>query len=312
MTDISMDPTRVSPEQLREAVRDRYAAAARRASENIDAAASSSAASSAGSSSAASTCCGPVTKVSCCTSGAPDSVDPITRELYDAEAEQISAGALAASLGCGNPTALAELKPGETVLDLGSGGGLDVLLSARRVGPAGKAYGLDMTAEMLELARRNQAAAGVANAEFIQGTIEDIPLPDGTVDVIISNCVINLAADKDVVLREAFRVLASGGRFAVSDIVVLRELPEPARRVMRLWTGCVAGALQDGEYVAKLAAAGFADAAVEVTRAYTRQDLLDLAAGLRPQDISAGLDLDAVIDAMDGAIAGAFVRATKP
>jgi SAM-dependent methyltransferase len=240
------------------------------------------------------------------------SIDPITRELYDDDAGQTSAGALAASLGCGNPTALAELKAGETVLDLGSGGGLDVLLSARRVGPTGKAYGLDMTPEMLALARRNQAEAGVQNAEFLQGTIERVPLPDGSVDVVISNCVINLAADKDLVLREAFRVLTPGGRFAVSDIVVLESLPEIARRAMRLWTGCVAGALLDTEYVAKLTAAGFTDAHVEVTRAFNRQDLLDMVATVNPEDLPPGIDVDAVIDSMAGAVASAFVRATKP
>lgn len=301
MTDTSLDPTQLDGEQLREAVRDRYAAAARQATDNLDAA-----------SSAPVSCCGPTT--SCCGSGAAvmPSVDPIIKDLYDADAEATSAGALAASLGCGNPTALAELKAGERVLDLGSGGGLDVLLSARRVGPTGKAYGLDMTPEMLELARRNQAEAGVTNAEFFHGTIEDVPLPDASVDVVISNCVINLAADKDHVLREAFRVLAPGGRFAVSDIVVLRLLPEVARRAMQLWTGCVAGALLDTEYVAKLTTAGFVDAAVEVTRPYTRQDLVDMAAALDPQEIPAGTDLDVVIDAMDGAVASAFVRATKP
>ena len=296
------DPTELTAEELREAVRERYAASARQASAALDS--------------------GGV-RASCCSTGSAGSTvvdDPVTRDLYDAEAEEVSAGALAASLGCGNPTVLADLRPGQRVLDLGSGGGLDVLLSAKRVAPTGKAYGLDMTPEMLELARRNQAEAGVENAEFMLGTIEDIPLPDGAVDVIISNCVINLAADKDAVLAEAFRVLAPGGRFAVSDIVVLRELPEPARRAMRLWTGCVAGALLDTDYVAKLRAAGFTDASVEVTRAYGRQDLLDLAAGLRPEDI--GLDptdpagfaevVAGIIETMVGAIASAFVRATKP
>ncbi|HET9658182.1 MAG TPA: arsenite methyltransferase [Kineosporiaceae bacterium] len=286
MSDITLDPTGLAPQQLREAVRDRYAQAARQATSNLDV-------------------------PSCCGSG-PASVDPVTRDLYDDDAAQTSAGALAASLGCGNPTALAQLSPGETVLDLGSGGGLDVLLSARRVGPTGKAYGLDMTPEMLALARRNQAEAGVENAEFLQGTIENVPLPDGTVDVIISNCVINLAADKDPVLREAFRVLAPGGRFAVSDIVLLRELPEPARRAMRLWTGCVAGALHDTEYVHKLTAAGFVDAAVEVTRTYGLDDLRDLASSLDPADLPTDLDVDAIVAAMDGAVASAFVRATKP
>lgn len=292
MTETQLDPTRIDATQLRQAVRDRYAAAARRAAENL-------------ASPAPSSCCSGSGTVQ---AGA----DPITSDLYDDEAEQTSAGALSASLGCGNPTALAELRSGETVLDLGSGGGLDVLLSARRVGPTGKAYGLDMTTEMLDLARRNQAEAGVTNAEFLQGTIEDVPLPDGSVDVVISNCVINLAADKDAVLGEAFRVLAPGGRFAVSDIVVLRPLPEVARRAMRLWTGCVAGALRDTDYLAKLSAAGFDDAGVEVTRRYSRRDLLDLVAALPPEDIPADLDIDAVIDAMDGAVASAFVRAAKP
>jgi SAM-dependent methyltransferase len=303
MSQTNLDPTTLNAEQLRDAVRDRYAAAAREATTNLDAA----------SASAGSSCCAPPT-TSCCgpTSATLPSIDPITRDLYDADAEQLSAGALAASLGCGNPTALAELGVGETVLDLGSGGGLDVLLSARRVGPTGKAYGLDMTAEMLALARRNQAEAGVQNAEFLQGTIENVPLPDGSVDVVISNCVINLAADKDPVLREAFRVLAPGGRFAVSDIVVLTSLPEIARRAMRLWTGCVAGALLDTEYVAKLTAAGFTDARVEVTRAFNRQDLLDMVATVSPEDLPADLDVDAVIDGLDGAVASAFVRATKP
>jgi arsenite methyltransferase len=198
------------------------------------------------------------------------------------------------------------------VLDLGSGGGLDVLLSARQVSPGGKAYGLDMTPEMLDLARRNQAEAGLTNAEFMAGTMEAVPLPDAAVDVVISNCVINLAADKDAVLGEAFRVLAPGGRFAVSDVVLLRPLPGPARRAMALWTGCVAGALLDTDYVAKLAAAGFVDAAVEVTRPFGRADLLDMVADLRPEDVPADLDRQAVVDAMDGAVASAFVRATEP
>lgn len=307
MTDTGLDPTQVNADQLRDAVRDRYAAAARQARTDLEAAERTSLPTT------TSSCCAPAT-TSCCgpTSAAPPDGDPITRDLYDTDAEQTSAAALAASLGCGNPTALADLTPGQIVLDLGSGGGLDVLLSARRVGPTGKAYGLDMTPEMLDLARRNQAEAGVDNAEFLQGTIEDVPLPDGTVNVVISNCVINLAADKDPVLREAFRVLAPGGRFAVSDIVLLRPLPEVARRAMQLWTGCVAGALLDSEYVAKLAAAGFTDAAVEVTRTHTRQDLLDPAASLRPEDLPAGVDVDDLVDLMDGAVASAFIRATKP
>jgi SAM-dependent methyltransferase len=306
VTDTSLDPTQLAGEQLREAVRDRYAAAARQATENLDTAART------GLPLANTSCCAPAD--TCCspTSAVIPNVDPMARDLYDTDAEQTSAAALAASLGCGNPTALAELKAGETVLDLGSGGGLDVLLSARRVGPTGKAYGVDMTPEMLALARRNQAEAGVENAEFLQGTIENVPLPDGAVDVVISNCVVNLAADKDPVLREAFRVLAPGGRFAVSDIVVLRPLPEIARRAMQLWTGCVAGALLDTEFVDKLTAAGFVDAAVEVTRTYTRQDLLDMAAVLPPEQIPAGVDVADVVDLMEGAVASAFVRATKP
>jgi SAM-dependent methyltransferase len=300
MTTSLPDPVDATPDELRDAVRERYAAAARQATATLEVLDTGDTAAS---------CCGP----SCCspTPGSAIADDPITRDLYGAEAAETSAGALAASLGCGNPTALADLLPGQTVLDLGSGGGLDVLLSAGRVGPTGKAYGLDMTDEMLELARRNQAEAGVENAEFLKGTIEDVPLPDASVDVVISNCVINLAAEKDPVLREAYRVLAPGGRFAVSDIVILRPLPEPARRAMRLWTGCVAGALLDTEYVDKLTAAGFADASVEITRRYERQDLLDLAADLRPEDIPADLDVDAIVDAMDGAVASAFVRAVK-
>jgi SAM-dependent methyltransferase len=303
MTIADHDPTRMSAGQLRDAVRDRYAAAARQAAQALDGAAQ-----------ATSSCCGPAS--SCCggtaTIADPAGRDPITRDLYDDEAAGVSAGALAASLGCGNPTLLADLQPGQTVLDLGSGGGLDVLLSARRVGPTGKAYGLDMTPEMLALARRNQAEAGVENAEFLQGTIENIPLPDASVDVVISNCVINLAADKDAVLREAFRVLKPGGRFAVSDIVLLKPLPEPAQRALHLWTGCVAGALVDTDYVAKLADAGFGDADVEVTRRYERTDLADLAADLDPAHVPADLDLAAVLHEMDGAAASAFVRATKP
>lgn len=291
MSRTEVDPTELSAEELRDAVRARYAAAARDTAESDRA------------------CCGD----DCRDGGAPASAaDPITRDLYDDEAQTTSASALAASLGCGNPTLLADLRPGERVLDLGSGGGLDVLLSARRVGPTGYAYGLDMTPEMLDLARRHQAEAGITNAEFVQGTIEDVPLADRAVDVVISNCVINLAADKDVVLREAFRVLAPGGRFAVSDVVLLRPLPEPARRAMRLWTGCVAGALQDNEYVARLGAAGFTGASVEITRTFDHDDVLDLAASLDPADIPADLDVAQVVRALDGAIASAFVRAAKP
>lgn len=290
MSRIEADPTTLSGDELRAAVRDRYADAARQASRG------------------AASCRGTVD--SCC--GSDAAADPITRDLYDAETAGAFGDALNASLGCGNPTLLADLRPGQVVLDLGSGGGLDVLLSARRVAPDGKAYGLDMTEEMLDLARRNQAEAGVDNAEFLAGTMEDIPLPDGSVDVVISNCVLNLAADKDVVLAEAFRVLAPGGRFAVSDMVLLRPLPEPARRAMQLWTGCIAGALLDTDYVAKLEAAGFVDAGVEVTRTFGGADVSALAAELRPEDLPAGVDVDAVVDATAGAVASAFVRATKP
>lgn len=294
MSQATPDPNTLSAEDLREAVRERYAAAARQAATLTVTDAS---------------CCAP----SCCAAGsdAERAGSAITRDLYGDEAAQTSTGALAASLGCGNPTLLADLQPGQRVLDLGSGGGLDVLLSARRVGPTGRAYGLDMTPEMLELARRHQAEAGITNAEFMAGTIEDIPLPDGSVDVIISNCVVNLAADKDAVLAEAYRVLAPGGRFAVSDIVLLRPLPEPARRLMRLWTGCVAGALLDTEYVAKLHAAGFVDASVEVTRTYSRDDLVDLAAAVPADELPPDLDLDEVANGLDGAVASAFVRAAK-
>src|SRR5271163_2131255 len=212
---------------------------------------------------------------SCC-GAAPasgSSHDPITSNLYDAaQSGQVPAEALLASLGCGNPTALAKLNPGETVLDLGSGGGIDVLLSARRVGPAGKAYGLDMTDEMLNLARENQRKAGVTNVEFLKGEIEHIPLPDHSVDVVISNCVINLSADKERVLREAFRVLKPGGRFAVSDVVTRGKVPPEVRQNMLLWVGCIAGALEESEYIAKLKGAGFEDATVEPTRVYNVED----------------------------------------
>jgi ubiquinone/menaquinone biosynthesis C-methylase UbiE len=246
-------------------------------------------------------CCGPAG------SACGGSADPITSNLYDAEqAAGLPQDALLASLGCGNPTALAELKPGEAVLDLGSGGGIDVLLSAKRVGPTGKAYGLDMTPEMLELARRNQEKAGVRNVEFLKGSIEEIPLPDASVDVIISNCVINLSGDKDRVLREAFRVLKPGGRFAVSDIVVRRELPEAARKSMALWTGCIAGALVEADYVQKLRNAGFEGVDVEPTRSYTRADVEDLA-----QDAGQAA-YGETLAALDGAIMSAFIRARKP
>jgi len=240
----------------------------------------------------------------CCASAG--GCDPITADLYDpAQGSEVPADALAASLGCGNPTALAELKPGETVLDLGSGGGIDVLLSARRVGPAGKAFGLDMTDEMLALAEENRRRSGLANAHFLKGEIEHIPLPDASVDVVISNCVINLSGDKDRVLREAFRVLKPGGRFAVSDVVVRGEMPPAIRRSMELWAGCVAGALSDRDYLDKLAAAGFESAAVEVTRVYSAADARDLLAGK-------GADVEALASEVDGRFVAAFVRATKP
>ena len=232
--------------------------------------------------------------------------DPITTNLYEeSEKSGLPANAVLASLGCGNPTALIELMPGETVLDLGSGGGIDVLLSARRVGPTGKAYGLDMTDEMLALARENQRQAGVENVEFLKGEIENIPLPDDSVDVVISNCVINLSADKDRVLREAFRVLKPGGRFAVSDVVVLGNVPPEVRESVLLWVGCIAGALQDTEYSAKLAAAGFEAIEIEPTRVYKVEDA-------RSFLTAKGLDVDALSSQVDGKFMSAFIRARKP
>jgi len=252
-------------------------------------------------------------KPSCCGSSAETvplgfDTDPITRDLYGSdETAGLPAEALLASFGCGNPTALAELRPGEVVLDLGSGGGIDVLLSARRVGPTGKAYGLDMTDEMLELANQNKARAGATNVEFLRGTIENIPLPGKTADVIISNCVINLSGDKDQVLREAFRVLKPGGRLAVSDVVIRRELPQSVRDSLGMWTGCVAGALHEKEYVEKLRAAGFTDIQIEPTRIYTREDATEMAS-----TTCCGEELTAAIESLDGALMSAFVRATRP
>lgn len=240
----------------------------------------------------------------------PRATDPITVGLYEGT-DSPSDAALAASLGCGNPTALAELTPGEDVLDLGSGGGLDVLLSARRVGPAGRAFGLDMTEEMLELARRNQVEAGIDNAEFIRGTIEEVPLDDASVDVVISNCVINLSPDKDAVLREAHRVLRPGGRFAVSDIVLLRRIPDALREVVGLWTGCVSGSLRDEEYIAMLTETGFVEAGVEVTRTFDRDELRSLAEALADGSLPEGWTLEDVIEELDGAFASAFVRGRK-
>lgn len=244
-------------------------------------------------------CCGPG---ACCGGES----DPISSNLYaSSEVEGLPASAVTASLGCGNPTALIDLHPGDVVLDLGSGAGLDVLLSARRVGPTGKVYGLDMTGDMLALARENQRRAGVSNVEFLEGHIEAIPLPDNSVDVIISNCVINLSPDKDAVLREAFRVLKPGGRFAVSDVVVRGRVPDAVRRSLELWVGCIAGALEEDEYRARLTAAGFDDVEVEPWRIY---DLNDARTVLE----SAGFDADRLGQDVDGHVASAFIRATKP
>ena len=245
-----------------------------------------------------SSCCGsaPASEIGC---------DPITSNLYDAvQADQIPGEALLASLGCGNPTALAKLNPGEVVLDLGSGGGIDVLLSAKRVGPAGKAYGLDMTDEMLTLANENKRRAGAENIEFLKGEIENIPLPDNSVDVIISNCVINLSADKDRVFREAFRVLKPGGRFAVSDVVTRGEISPQIRQSMLLWVGCVAGALEESEYRGKLASAGFEKIEIEPTRVYRVEDA-------RGFLVEKGLDVEALAADVDGKVFSAFVRANK-
>jgi arsenite methyltransferase len=232
--------------------------------------------------------------------------DPITTNLYSAaETGALPAEAVQASLGCGNPTALVDLQPGQTVLDLGSGGGIDVLLSARRVGATGRVYGLDMTDEMLALARENQRKAGVTNVEFLKGEIESIPLPDNSVDVIISNCVINLSADKDRVLREAFRVLKPGGRFAVSDVVVRGPVPAEIRRNVELWVGCIAGALQESEYRDKLGAAGFRDVEVDPWRIYDVKDAREFLAGT-------GIDVDAIAPEAEGKFASAFIRGTKP
>jgi arsenite methyltransferase len=246
---------------------------------------------------------------SCCghgRSGQDAFCDPVTSNLYDVAQEgEVPDTAIRASLGCGNPTALAELKPGEVVLDLGSGGGIDVLLSARRVGPTGKAFGLDMTDEMLALAGENKRKSGLTNVEFVQGEIENIPLPDNSVDVIISNCVINLSGDKDRVLKEAFRVLKPGGRFAVSDVVVRGHVPDAIKKNMELWVGCVAGALSDEEYVAKLAEAGFENVGIEPTRVYSVEDARGFLSGR-------GLDMDALAGEVEGKFISAFVRASKP
>jgi arsenite methyltransferase len=248
-----------------------------------------------------SSCCGSAPS-SCC----GGSADPITSNLYsESESGLVPETALRASLGCGNPTALAQLNPGETVLDLGSGGGIDVLLSARRVGPTGKAYGLDMTDEMLSLAEENKRKAGVSNVEFLKGEIESIPLPANSVDVIISNCVINLSANKDRVLAEAFRVLKPGGRFAVSDVVTRGEMLPEIRSSVLLWVGCVAGALEENEYKEKLAAAGFADISVEPTRVYRVDDAREFLS-------REGIDVEAIAPQIDGKFMSAFIRARKP
>ena len=242
----------------------------------------------------------------CCGPSSCGCADPITSNLYSGiEIDGLPEDAVKASLGCGNPTALIDLHPGEVVLDLGSGGGIDVLLSAKRVGPTGKAYGLDMTDEMLALARENQRKAGATNVEFLRGTIESIPLPANSVDVIISNCVINLSSDKDAVLREAFRVLKPGGRFAVSDVIVLGDVPADVRRNMELWVGCIAGALRDTDYTGKLAASGFQNARVEPWRVY---DVESARAFLT----DSGLDVDLLAEQVTGKFASAFVRAEKP
>ena len=246
-----------------------------------------------------SSCCRPAT-------GADSCCDPISSGLYStSETADLPTDAVSVSLGCGNPTALAALEPGQTVLDLGSGGGIDVLLSARRVGPTGKVYGLDMTDDMLALARENQKKAGVTNAEFLKGTIEAIPLPDHSVDVIISNCVINLSTDKDAVLREAFRVLRPGGRLAVSDVVVRGEVPAGVRRSMELWVGCIAGALEEHDYASRLRAAGFEGVEVDPWRVYEVGDARAFLSG-------AGLDVDAIAAQVEGRFVSAFIRARKP
>jgi SAM-dependent methyltransferase len=269
-------------------VQEKYGAAAKRAMQGAVASCGGS----------GSSCCG--------AAPATGTADPITSNLYaTAETAELPTGAVLGSLGCGNPTALAELKEGETVLDLGSGGGIDVLLSARRVGSTGKAYGLDMTDEMLELARRNQREAGIENVEFLKGQIEAIPLPDASVDVIISNCVVNLSGDKRAVIREAFRVLKPGGRFAVSDVVVRGTIPAEARRNLELWVGCVAGALAEEEFRDLLREAGFEAISIEPTRVYDLEDARTFLAG-------AGLDVDTLAPEIEGKVVSAFVRARKP
>ncbi|HEX4684773.1 MAG TPA: arsenite methyltransferase [Gemmatimonadaceae bacterium] len=286
-TDSKM-PTTI--DEIRATVQARYGAAAQRIADGATVAAS---------------CCVPADGSSGCCGSTTESWDPITADLYEAgETAGLPAAALLASLGCGNPTALAGLHPGEVVLDLGSGGGIDVLLSAKRVGPTGKAYGVDMTDEMLALAFENREKAGATNVEFLKGHIESIPLPSNTVDVIISNCVINLSADKRRVLAEAFRVLKPGGRFAVSDVIVREGLPQPVKESMALWTGCVAGALEESEFLSLLEDVGFENPSIEPTRVYSRDDAAALLAGTH-------LDLE-LADQVQGKIMSGFVRATKP
>ena len=277
---------------LRTTVQERYGAVAQRVSDSATTAGAS--------------CCGPADGSSGCCGASTESWDPITSNLYDeGQAAGVPAEALLASLGCGNPTALADLKAGEVVLDLGSGGGIDVLLSAKRVGPTGKAYGLDMTDEMLELANANKERAGATNVEFLRGHIEEIPLPSNTVDVIISNCVVNLSGDKKAVLAESFRVLKPGGRFAVSDVVVRGDVPAEVKRNMELWVGCVAGALEEQEFLGLLREVGFEDASIEPTRVYKAEDAAAFLAGT-------GLDVAQFANDVDGKFMGAFVRASKP
>jgi len=275
----------MASENIKEVVRSKYGEAARRVAEG-------------GRGEGSCGCGGGGSAIPCC--------DPISANLYTlGEKAGLPEAAVAASLGCGNPTALAQLKTGEHVLDLGSGGGIDVLLSAKRVGPGGKAYGLDMTEEMLSLARENQRKAGVENVEFLKGEIENIPLPENSVDVVISNCVINLSADKDRVLREAFRVLRPGGRFAVSDVVVRGAVPADIRRNIELWVGCVAGAMEEREYRSRLADAGFEEIEIEATRVYGVEDA-------RQFLTAQGMDVDAVARQVEGKFASAFIRARKP
>jgi len=270
--------TTTDPDHIHAAVRDRYASAARAATD--------------------SSCCGP--------GGTAPGL--FGRTLYETtDTEALPTDALTASLGCGNPTMLADLQAGDVVLDLGSGGGIDVFLSARRVGPTGMVYGLDMTPEMLQLARKNQVETGLTNVEFLQGTIEDIPMPDETVDVVISNCVVNLSPDKDAVVSEAFRVLKPGGRLAISDVVLRRQLSEPTRALIGLWTGCVAGALVVDDYLAKLQAAGFEQVSIDPTRVYEESDIAALAT-----DLTVDVDREKIVGELSGSVMSAFVRARKP